>query len=111
VPDVDTDTRHVPGAHPHPITEQHQRIFRENALIGSMDGAMDVNDGPGLEALLERYREEYPDDPNLLQEGYQVIANCLQHPGAGSTAAGRAYVERERGSILRRFVERHCLGQ
>jgi hypothetical protein len=109
--DADLDTWHVPGAHPHPITEQHQRIFRENALIGAMDGAMDVNDGAGLQSLLVRYREEYPDDPNLLQEGYQAIANCLLHPGAGSSALGRQYVDRERGSILRRFVERHCLGQ
>src|SRR5688572_26588834 len=30
------------GMAPHPITPQHRRIFRENNLIGSLNGAMDV---------------------------------------------------------------------
>jgi pyruvate/2-oxoglutarate dehydrogenase complex dihydrolipoamide acyltransferase (E2) component len=92
----------------HPITPTHMRIQRENNLLGSMNGAMDVEDGAGLRNLLDQYRQEYPDDPNQLQEGYGVIADCLQHPGPTATAAGHRYFDRERGSILRRFVARHC---
>ncbi len=73
-----------------------------------MNGAMDVNDGRGLRHLLDQYRSEFPEDPNLLQEGYGIIANCLEHPGPASTGAGQAYFDRERGSTLRRFVARHC---
>ena len=69
-----------------------------------MNGAMDVEDGAGLRNLLDQYRQEYPDDPNQLQEGYGIIADCLQHPGPTATAAGHRYFDRERGSILRRFV-------
>src|SRR4051812_44439282 len=36
--------------HPHPLTPGHDRIFRENALIGAMNGALDVKDGLGLRA-------------------------------------------------------------
>jgi hypothetical protein len=92
----------------HPITTAHMRIQRENNLLGSMNGAMDVDDGAGLRNLLDQYRQEYPDDPNQLQEGYGIIADCLQHPGPAATAAGHRYFDRERGSILRRFVARHC---
>jgi hypothetical protein len=94
--------------HPHPITPAHLRIQRENNLIGALNGAMDVADAVGLRGLLDQYRSEFPDDPNHLQQGYAVIADCLQYPGAASQAAGQSYYDRERGSILRRFVARHC---
>jgi hypothetical protein len=71
---------------------------------------MDVRDGPGLRKLVNQYQQEFPDDPNQLLEGVRIIADCLERPGAASTAAGKRYDEQERGSILRRFVQRHCLG-
>jgi hypothetical protein len=95
---------------PHPITPQHERIFRENQLIGALYGAMDVKDGPGVRRLADQYRREYPADPNQLQQGYDIIADCLEHPGPEASAAGQRYYDVERGSILRRFVARHCLG-
>jgi hypothetical protein len=95
--------------HPHPITPEHVRFQRENNLIGALNGAMDVKDGAGLRKLLDQYREEFPDDPNQLQAGYEIIADCLAHPGPAATAAGQRFYDQERGSILRRFVSRHCL--
>lgn len=96
--------------HPHPITPQHERIFRENELIGELFGAMDVKDGAGVRRLADQYRREYPDDPNQLQKGYDIIADCLEHPDSDAKAAAQRYYDTERGSILRRFVARHCLG-
>ena len=95
----------------HPLTPRHARIYRENNLIGAMEGAMDVRDGRGLRYLLQQYRSEFPDDPNQLQEGYGIIANCLEHPGPETTAAGQQYFDRERGSTLRKFVARYCMGE
>jgi hypothetical protein len=95
---------------PHPITPRHQRIQEENRFIGALNGAVDAKDGPGLRRILAMYKDEYPDDPNQLQEGYRIIADCLEHPGAASRAAGQRYDDEERGSILRLFVERSCLG-
>ena len=97
--------------HPHPITPERIRIQRENQLIGAMNDAMDLADGATLHKILEQYENEYPENPNDLQEGYRVIADCLEHPDAQSTAAGQRYYDVERGSILRVFVGRHCLGQ
>jgi pyruvate/2-oxoglutarate dehydrogenase complex dihydrolipoamide acyltransferase (E2) component len=95
----------------HPLTPRHARIYRENNLIGAMEGAMDVRDGRGLRYLLQQYRSEFPEDPNQLQEGYGIIANCLEHPGPETTAAGQQYFDRERGSTLRKFVARYCMGE
>jgi hypothetical protein len=96
---------------PHPITEKHQRVFRENQLIGALYGAIDVEDGAGVRRLADEYRREFPDDPNQLQQGYDIIADCLEKPGPASKAAGQRYFDEERGSMLRRFVSRLCLEQ
>ena len=96
---------------PHPITPERIRIQHENQIIGALNDAVDLRNGALLRQILDDYRRRYPDDPNQLQEGYAIIADCLEHPGAGSTAAGQRYVDEKRGSILRRFVARHCLGR
>jgi hypothetical protein len=94
--------------HPHPITPEHERIFRENRLIGAMNGAMDVDDAPGLRHLLAQYRQEYPEDDQELSDGYAAIADCIESPGEESQARAERWAEEHRGSTLRRFVFRHC---
>lgn len=94
---------------PHPITPQHERIYRENRLVGDLNGAMDVKDVPGMRALLKQYRDEYPEDANVLQDGYAIIADCLEHPTAETRAAAQRYYDAELASSLRRYIRRHCL--
>jgi len=94
---------------PHPLTPQHQRIFRENNLIGDLNGAMDVNDAAGLRALLAQYREEYPEDAHVLQDGYGLIADCIERPGTETRAAAQRYYDEQLDSGLRRYIRRHCL--
>lgn len=96
--------------HPHPHTPIHDRIYRENTLYGQLNGAMDVKDAAGMRRLLAQYRDEYPEDEHFLQEGYALIADCLERPGDAATrAAGERYWKERRASILRRYVRRHCL--
>lgn len=97
------------GMVPHPITPTHERIFRENNLIGDLNGAMDVKDVAGLRALLKQYRDEYPEDAHVLADGYQLIADCLEHPGAETRAVAQRYYDEQRDSGLRRYIRRHCL--
>ena len=96
-------------AHPHPITPQHKRIFRENALLFQLNEAMDGNEAPRLRGLLKQYSDEYPDDPHDMQKGYALIADCIERPSADTRAAARRYYDEEIASTLRRFVMRHCL--
>jgi hypothetical protein len=105
----DPSARPAPGpAHPHPITPSHTRIYRENQLISRLNGALDARDGARLRGLLETYRAEYPEDPHALQEGYEIIADCLEHPSPASAAVARTYYATETASTLRRYVRRLC---
>ncbi len=103
------DPRPEGAVHPHPITPQHRRIYRENRIIASLDGAMDVGDVAAMRRFLDEYRAEYPEDDNELQDGYAVVADCFERPGEASRAAARSWADAHRGSTLRRFVNRHCL--
>jgi hypothetical protein len=100
---------HEVGMVPHPITEQHQRIFRENALIGQLNGAMDAKDARGLRALAEEYRDEYPEDSHVIQEGYELIAQCLEGITDELREAAQRYYDERLDSGLRRYIRRHCL--
>jgi hypothetical protein len=97
--------------HPHPHTPEHERIFRENNLVGALGGAMDQRDTAGMRQLLAEYRRDYPEDSHLLQQGFAVIADCIDHPGEASTAAARAYYDANKASNIRRYVRRHCFEQ
>ena len=108
MPPHDEEPRPPGYAHPHPITPKHRRIYAENGLIESLNGAMDVKDAAGLRRLLEKYRRDYPEDEWELQGGYAVVADCLDHPGDGARAAAKSWIEAHNGSPLKRFVNRHC---
>jgi hypothetical protein len=113
---------HEPGTHPHPISAAHQRIFRENNLIGALNLAVDLEDAIELRELLAQYRAEYPEDEHRLQVGYALIAECLERldaatPGSAPALRGGASL-RERAqrfwdteirSQTRRYVRRYCL--
>jgi hypothetical protein len=93
----------------HPITPQHERIYRENQLTFALDGAVDVQDARGIRRLLASYRQEFPEDSLVLQQGYELIADCLERPGEPSRAAAQHFYDSELASALRRHVRRHCL--
>jgi hypothetical protein len=75
----------------------------------SLDGAVDVKDAAGIRRLLAAYREEYPEDEHLVQDGYALIADCLEHPSPAARAAAQRYYDTELASNIRRYVRRHCL--
>lgn len=100
---------HAPGMLPHPITPEHERIFREIGLIGRLDTAMDAKDVPVMRAILKQYRDEYPDDANVMQDGYALIADCLESPGTATRAAAQRHYDERTDSGLRRYIRRYCL--
>jgi hypothetical protein len=97
------------AAHPHPITPQHERIYGENRLVGALEGAMEVKDVAGMRRLLAQYRREYPEDDQELQDGYGIIADCMEHPGAGPRAAAERWLDAHNGSTAKRYVLRYCI--
>ena len=74
---------------PHPITPAHERIFKENNMLGALNAAMDLGNVAELRRLNREYREQYPEDSHVMQEGYDIIADCLER----RTAANRIAAE------------------
>ena len=109
LPSPSQEARPLELPHPHPITPQHERIFRENNLTFALDGAVDAEDTSGIRRLLAIYREEYPEDSLVLQQGYQIIADCLERPGTATRAVAQRFYDTELASSLRRHIRRHCL--
>jgi hypothetical protein len=95
----------------HPVDERRDFIHRENSLIQAANDAMDLGNAEALRGVLARYREHDPNDESGHQEGYAIIANCLDRSGPESRAAAERFITERRASILRRFVRRHCLGE
>jgi hypothetical protein len=99
-----------PGpVHPHPISEQHQRIFAENRIAFALDDATDAKDVAVMKDLLAQYRRDFPEDQWQLQGGYAVIIDCLEHPGPDSRRAAELWLDQNNGSTVKRSVLRNCI--
>ncbi|WP_437941748.1 hypothetical protein [Sorangium sp. So ce341] len=101
--------RHDGPAHPHPITPRHREMQHENGLIALLNDAMSARNGARMRALVHEYRRTHPGDPSRLQDGYEIIAGCLEAPGEASRAAAEGYYAEHRASTVRRFVRAICL--
>jgi len=99
---------HEPGMHPHPITDEHRRIFKENELIQTLNDAMSIRDTKAMRAHVAEYRKLDPNDVDRSQLGYTLIADCIDYPGEASLAAARTFYANEGHSPLRRFIRRIC---
>jgi hypothetical protein len=95
--------------HPHPITPEHERIFRENNLVAALNLAVDLQDAVRIRELVVRYRAEYPEDDHVLQDGYEIIADCLEDLDEATRARAQRFWETQIRSQTRRYVRRHCL--
>jgi hypothetical protein len=95
--------------HPHPITPAHQRIYRENNLVGALNVAVDLEDARRIREVLAQYRAEYPEDAHRLQQGYAIIADCLDQLDDATRERAQRFWRTEIRSQTRRYVRRHCL--
>lgn len=108
--DIETDHLEVrqEGDHPHPITPEHERIFAENRTVQALNDSMALRDVSRMRELLSEYRRLDPEDVEATQEGYAVVADCIEYPGSASLAAASRFYDTQRHSPLRRFVRRIC---
>lgn len=104
--------RAATGVHdhaPHPLTPERLSIQRQNALIGALHDAMDARDPEQLRTLVEEYRELDPDDVQQLQQGFELIADCMEYGDDDARREAASYHDQARASTVRRFVRRFCL--
>jgi hypothetical protein len=95
--------------HPHPITAAHLRIYRENNLVGALNLAVDLQDARRIRAALAQYRAEFPEDEHRLQQGYAIIADCLEQLDDATRERAQHFWSTEIRSQTRRYVRRYCL--
>jgi hypothetical protein len=93
----------------HPITPVHERIYKENNMIGAMNAAVDLGNFAELRRLNREYREQYPEDSHLMQDGYDIIADCQERRTPENRAAATRFYDTQIASTLRRYVRKHCL--
>lgn len=92
----------------HPITPERLRIQHELQLISMLNDATDLGNVAQLRTLLDVYRREHRGDPHKMQQGYGIIADCLEFPGSASREAAQRFYDTERASTLRRYIRRTC---
>lgn len=66
---------HEEGEHPHPIAEEHERVFSENDLVGDVLGAINISDSDGLRELSATYKLDHP-EALVMYQGIDIIADC-----------------------------------
>ncbi|MCA9640843.1 MAG: hypothetical protein H6718_36145 [Polyangiaceae bacterium] len=95
----------------HPMTPARQRLNDQRRLFTRVDQALARSDFTEARRLLARHDTDFS-ETDAWQDwraGYHALTDCLEHPGAESTAAGQRFVDEQRGSTLRRRVRRACL--
>lgn len=107
-PGTSDSTAHGPR-HPHPITPEHERLFRINNLIFSAMGAADVHDYQAIRRFVRDLRDADPQDIGQIQQGYSLIADCFEKRTPETTARAHKFDETETASPARRYVRRYCL--
>jgi hypothetical protein len=95
--------------HPHPITPAHERIYRENNLVAALNLAVDLEDPSRIRKALAAYRAEYPEDAHRLQDGYAIIADCLERVDDATRDRAQRFWSTQIRSQTRRYVRRYCL--
>jgi hypothetical protein len=95
--------------HPHPITPAHERLYRENNMLAALNRAVDLEDAARIRELVAQYRAEYPQDEHVLQEGYEIIAACLEQLDEATRLRAQRFWQTQIRSQTRRYVRRHCL--
>ena len=102
------DNSETEPRHPHPITPAHERNFKQLNRIAQLNSLMDLGDVDELRQTNRKYREEYP-EATLYQEGYDLIADCLEGRTSVTRAAAERYWNAQVASNLRRYIRRYCL--
>jgi hypothetical protein len=103
------DENHVPGAKPHPITPDHIRNQNEISLFKAASDAVAARDVSEIRRIVREHRASYPDQNQDMADGYEILADCIESPGAASTARAKRFFEEETYSMMRRPILRTCL--
>jgi hypothetical protein len=95
--------------HPHPITAEHRRLYRDADLIDGAAALLRKGSVAEARALLAQHRIEYSPREGSDNEGLALLADCIERRDAPSIERARSFYERNTHSMVRRQIRRQCL--
>jgi hypothetical protein len=91
-----------------PNAAGRERIRRQNEVLQTVSDALDLGDAGKLRLMARTYREQNFEGANEIATGFEIIAECLDHPGSIAKAPAKYYDDNHRGSILQPYLRRAC---
>jgi hypothetical protein len=98
-----------PDRHPHPITAEHRRLYREADLLDGAAALLRKSSIAEARALLAQHRAEYAPGQGSDNDGLALLADCLEHRDRASLDRARAFYDRYTHSMVRRQIRKQCL--
>lgn len=95
--------------HPHPITAEHRKLYRDADLIDGAASLLRKNAVAEARALLARHRSEYGQRVGSDNEGLVLLADCIERNDAASVERARRFYDRNTASMVRRQIRKQCL--
>jgi hypothetical protein len=98
-----------PTAVPHPISAEHQRLYRDVDLLDAADDAIRAQRFEEARALLAQHHRELPGMSTLEEEGLLLLTDCVEQRSPENLARVQSYYDRYSASTVRRRLRRACL--
>jgi hypothetical protein len=95
--------------HPHPITRDHERLYRDVDLLHAADEAIQAGAFDRARALLTEHHRELAGMSAVEEEGLWLLADCAEHTSAENVERVRSFYEEHTDSTVRRRLRRACL--
>lgn len=99
----------TPDRHPHPITAEHRRLYREADLLDGAAARLRKGSVAEARALLAQHRTEYSPREGRDNEGLTLLADCIERGDAASLERAQAFYDRYTHSMVRRQIRKQCL--
>lgn len=94
---------------PHPITDDHRRLYRDVDLLHAAEEAIDQERFDHARQLLLTHQRELPGMSPLEAEGLWLLVDCVERPNATHTARVQTFYDAHTASTVRRRLRRSCL--
>ncbi|HEX6240517.1 MAG TPA: hypothetical protein VFZ61_06470 [Polyangiales bacterium] len=98
-----------PARVPHPITDDHRRLYRDVDLLHAAEEAIEQEHFDEARALLLTHQRELPGMSPLEAEGLWLLVDCVERPSATNTARVQTFYDEHTSSTVRRRLRRSCL--
>jgi hypothetical protein len=95
--------------HPHPITSEHARLYRDVDLVHAADEAIKEGAFDSARDLLAQHHRELRGMSSVEEEGLLLLADCAEAPSADNVARVQSFYDEHSESTVRRRLRRGCL--